>query len=558
MKTQTSAAGLHAVSSAPSRAADRWQWLRLSLAVLVIATTYLYRLDRPLLWLDEAQTGVVARNILHCGIPSAFDGRNAALCATGRTIDTELRFKQIPWLQFYVGAASAALFGSDTGGARVLFAVAGILAFFPLYAVLKPRLRQPAFMAALALLAPQTVMFQRNARYYPISILLYAVLLWLLSRDFQSRKRQCLAVSTVFVLLFHTQTVVALGCAVALLLFCLLTRRNALFVCLIPAGAGFLSWFLWYQLLAPTLGDSGLYLPLMKINFWRWLEGFFIALVAGVVDLDAVNLLPLPLCAGVGVFLVWRRREIVQKVFRDPVAQFILLTLLAQVAANAAVFGCETIYGYSLLRYICYAAVFAMVPCFMMLEGVIGNRFLFAAACLLAVSFNLSGLTFWAKPFHRDVPVSWAKPVYSEIFRPPENAWDMVVARLRREPSQTPDNNDVLAVVPDYCQDGVIYCLGDRYLVPPNFRAMGKERTQLFRKAIGDRAFGLLARRPEWILDFVGYFKDAPAGYAEAAVFPSYRARPDDGTRPELTRHAFPTAGVALDVRLFRLEGRAP
>jgi hypothetical protein len=160
-------------------------------------------------------------------------------------------------------------------------------------------------------------------------------------------------------------------------------------------------------------------------------------------------------------------------------------------------------------------------------------------------------LSFWATPLPRNVPVSWLAPVYSEIFRPPENAWDIAVARLRSESKNTSSRDAVLAVSPGWCQDGAIFYLGDRYLVPPDFNDMGEERTQLFRNAIGERAFGLLRQEPEWLLDFLDDFKTVPAGYAVAAVIPSHRARPDDGTRPELTRHTFPQAGVVRNVRLF-------
>jgi len=552
VKTPVSATGLNAASQALADTRDRWQWLRVSLAMLVVAFAYCYRLDRPLLWIDEAQTGIAARNILEFGHPTAFDGRNAALCDNGRTLDTNLLFKQLPWFHYYVGAASMALFGNDTTGARALFAVAGILAFFPLYAVLKSRLRHPAFVAALILLSPQTIMFQRNARYYPILILLYAVVLWLLSRDFRSRKWHTLAALLVFVLFFNTHSAAAMGCAFALLLFCSLVRRQMLPVYLVAAGGGFLSWFVWYQLLAPALGDSGLYLPLINLNPWHWLEGFFIATAAGLLDLDAVNLLPVFLWGGLLEILPWNRRATC--VLKDPVAQFILLTLLVQAAANAAVFGCETMNSHSLLRYICYAAAFAMVPCFMLLDAIIRNRFLFAAVSMLVVSFNLLTVSFWASPFPRKVPVSWLAPVYSEILNPPENSWDVAVARLRSEPASASHDDAVLAVSPGWCQEGAIFYLGSRYLVPPDFNEMGRERTQVFRRIIGEQAFGLLCQKPEWILDFLDDFKAAPGGYVTATVIPSHRARPDDGTRPELTRHTFPRPGVVRNVRLFHLQ----
>src|SRR4029450_2892523 len=109
-------------------------------------------LDRPLLWADEAQTGIGARGVLRTGIPTAFDGRNAGVIDSGRTLDEHLVFKQIPWLAFYVGAASTAPFGDDTAGLRTLFALIGVLAFVPVHALLRRRVRLPALMATLVLL----------------------------------------------------------------------------------------------------------------------------------------------------------------------------------------------------------------------------------------------------------------------------------------------------------------------------------------------------------------------------------------------------------------------
>src|SRR5262245_54234402 len=48
------------------------KWLRGSLAVVVVATVYLWRLDQPLLWPDEADTGIFARNVLRSGYPVAY------------------------------------------------------------------------------------------------------------------------------------------------------------------------------------------------------------------------------------------------------------------------------------------------------------------------------------------------------------------------------------------------------------------------------------------------------------------------------------------------------
>jgi hypothetical protein len=100
----------------------------------------------------------------------------------------------------------------------------------------------------------------------------------------------------------------------------------------------------------------------------------------------------------------------------------------------------------------------------------------------------------------------------------------------------------------------VIFYLGDRYLVCPTLDESAKACVPLIRKVIGEESFRRLSAKPEWLIDTYGFLRAIPDGYATAAVFPSYRARPDDGTRPELNRHTFSQSAVATNAVLFRLE----
>src|SRR5208283_5038560 len=96
------------------RVAGYGQWWRLAFALLIIALAYFYRLDKPLLWEDEAETGIAARSILHHGYPIAYDGRNVSLFENGVGLNGNLVYKKIPWSQFYVGALSLLIFGNTT------------------------------------------------------------------------------------------------------------------------------------------------------------------------------------------------------------------------------------------------------------------------------------------------------------------------------------------------------------------------------------------------------------------------------------------------------------
>jgi len=522
--------------------------------LVVVAAAYFYRLDRPLLWGDEADTGIESRNTLRYGYPVAYDGRNVSVLENGAQLNRELVCKKIPWSQYYVGALSLALFGNDTAGLRALFAVIGLLAFLPVYAVLKTRVRSPEFIAALVMMAPQTVLFQRNARYYSILILLYAALIWQLSAKMKSPKTRLLVASLVFVLLFHTHPVAAACCGLSLILFCRCFRREALSAYLLASGIGFISWLLWYKMLGPPLGETARPPSLLTSDFPAGLKAFFTGLWATLVDLDAVNCVPMLLWFAALALLFWRGRKAVLGILQDPIPVFVLVNLLVQAVASAAVFGSESVFNYSFLRYMPHLLVFGMVSCFIVLDAAIRSRGLYLLVCAFAVGFNLLTFSFWAKPFSRKVPVSWFLPVYSEIVCPPQDTWDAVFSGMRNESDDASGRDTVIVALPPWTRDVVIFYLGDRYLVCPTLDESAKACVPLIRKVIGEESFRRLSAKPEWLIDTYGFLRAIPDGYATAAVIPSYRARPDDGTRPELNRHTFSQSAVATNAVLFRLE----
>ncbi|MFM2293711.1 MAG: hypothetical protein RLZZ350_124, partial [Verrucomicrobiota bacterium] len=357
-------------------------WLRLVLALAIITFAYLYRLDRPLLWADEAQTGIAARNILHFGYPTAFDGRNAAVIDSGRTLDQQLRYKQIPWLHFYVGATSLAIFGNDTAGLRTLFALIGVLAFFPIYAALKARINFPGLLAALVLLAPQTILFQRSARYYSILIFLSAALLWHLSAEFKSQKTRGILAALIFVLLFHTHVAVACGSGVAVLLFAAWFRRKLFWEYAAAVGAGFLSWLVWYQSLGSSLGQATTQLSLLPHEFKHWLAIFSSGLVTTLLDFDLVGGLPIIFWAGWLSWLLWKKCPTLFAFSRDPLFAFIVINVVVQSAASAAVFGYETAYRYSMLRYHAHLVVTLLLLGFLVLNSAVSQQRIFALLAL--------------------------------------------------------------------------------------------------------------------------------------------------------------------------------
>ncbi len=526
--------------------------LRLLLALAAVALAYFYRLDRPLLWPDEAETGILSRNILRCGYPTVFDGRNVSLFENGAETNHSLVRTVMPWSQFYLGASSLRLFGNHTAGLRILFALVGLLAFFPLYAVLKPRVKCPNLVTVLVLVAPQTVLFQRNARYYPILTLAYALLVWHLCASFKNPKVRWGVAALVMLLLFQAHSFAAACCAVSVVLFCALFRREALPVYLVAAAAGVVSWLAWARWVGPSVERMGW---ILTANFPSWCEQFARSLQFALVDFDVVGCVPLLFWSAMVVLLCRKGRRAWAEIMREPLVSFVGVSLLVQSVATAAVFGAETGSRYAILRYQPHLLVFALVAAFCALDRVIRRRSLFCLAAVVMVGCNLVTVSYWAGFASRHVPVSWFLPVYSEILRPQTSALDAVIARLRTEAAGTAKPDTVMVALPYWVQDTMIFYLGDSYLVRPGREPRAPAFDEVLRTNLGAEHYRQLFGKPEWVLDTLRVIESIP-GYTNAAAFPSYRDRPDDGVRPELTRHTFLQRSVVANVILYRASGR--
>ena len=111
--------------------------------------------------------------------------------------------------------------------------------------------------------------------------------------------------------------------------------------------------------------------------------------------------------------------------------------------------------------------VFALVSCFVVLDAAIPSGSLYVPLCVAAVALNLFTFSFWAKPYSRIVPLSWLPPVWSEVFKPQVNSWDVIVAKIRRETSEAKNRDDLIVGLPPWAAEVMIFYLGDSYLIPP-------------------------------------------------------------------------------------------
>lgn len=173
----------------------------LALGIFVAAAyVSLANLGHVGLWGDEVLVAFPARNFLQQGDILGWDGRNLVAGPNGIHLNEDLRDVGPP-LQYLLTAAGFAIFGVNEVGARILHALAGLLALGFFYLVLRqhlpdhPRLR--LFIFAFGASSAQLLMYFRNARYYGVAVLCMMALFYCYERYWRSGKPAWLAAVTL-------------------------------------------------------------------------------------------------------------------------------------------------------------------------------------------------------------------------------------------------------------------------------------------------------------------------------------------------------------------------
>lgn len=237
-----------------------------------------YGLDKPLLWQDEGEVAMIARNITKYGLPVTYDG-NTLITQTEGNDSIYLGNKRVwswnTWLPYYAVAVSFKLFGESTTTARLPFAVAGVAVLIVTYLLAKKMQINPVI--CLLVLATNTIfyLYIRQARYYAFSILfpLCAVYFYFSRRYF-----------LYFLSLlagFHSNFVLAFGFNLPLILFSLKRKTTWLFL------AQSLVW-LWFFHPPPGYW-AGFQSVITKIgSYVNIINSFYFPLILGVFILNPV------------------------------------------------------------------------------------------------------------------------------------------------------------------------------------------------------------------------------------------------------------------------------
>jgi hypothetical protein len=144
--------------------------------LLAISALFVFwHLGTTCLWEDEAQTALVARNILATGVPAASDGKNfVSIFADHRDVRDGIYIWQ-GWLPCYLAAGSMAILGRDAFGARFPFAAAFAILIPFYYAFLRKRgdrNRHLWLTVALTITCVPLLLHARQCRYYILAPLL--------------------------------------------------------------------------------------------------------------------------------------------------------------------------------------------------------------------------------------------------------------------------------------------------------------------------------------------------------------------------------------------------
>jgi 4-amino-4-deoxy-L-arabinose transferase-like glycosyltransferase len=182
--------------------------------------------DRSL-WQDEAETALIASNVLHTGLPGAWDGRLLVTQDNGNELTDSFLWAWTPWAMHYVAAAGMGVFGENSFGARWLFALLGCLSF-PLFYSFVRRATGDRLLSVLTvvlmLTSVQYLLLLRQCRYYALLPLLFAVCLS--GYAALPAKRGVALFSLGLAAMFHGNPVACAIAASGFLLHAALVRRS--------------------------------------------------------------------------------------------------------------------------------------------------------------------------------------------------------------------------------------------------------------------------------------------------------------------------------------------
>lgn len=285
------------------------------------------------LWDDEAETALLARNVLRYGLPFAYDGRNIISQESGIDYGPDYLWKQTPWLPIYIAAASFKILGISTWTARLPFALLGI-ACVPSFLLLARRVFRDRTMVALAVLGLLAcipfLVHARQCRYYSTVLFASIWTLYFLDALYRGERRGIPGLVVALTLLFHANYLHFLAGVTGLVVATLAIRpgkKVLVHLSVVLAATLILNIFWVFQYGLMDKGTSAMSSSTPSALFLRMLSC--------LIKVD-MYLLPAPLLAAFLVLMFTRRNARFLHPSETRLALFLLVMILSYVVMISA------------------------------------------------------------------------------------------------------------------------------------------------------------------------------------------------------------------------------
>ncbi len=443
----------------PDPALGRFSYMHATILVFfLVAMLAIFNLAQTPFWGDEADVGILARNLNNTGKLTAWDGRNLYGFRNGTLLKDDLTLNGPP-LQYFVTAIAFRFLGTNTWTGRFPFVVFGLLSLWVLWLMLKEDFEKYPMFRLLALcmvgFSLAFIMNIRQCRYYALSLFLSLLSYFLYKRSTQTRSwRSILGLSICCILGFYTNYlllipfVFAMGCAH--LLFYRQQYKFSDWPKLASAAALFLAFVVPY-----AVSNRIWHRPDMPVSA-NWISEKLTLLWWNFRDLNRIAVMPWMLLTGtLGLCAYYRRRWPMTK----PVLEWLTIgsiftigiVVLNRQPINETV---DADVRYLIPAYPFFTAVMALPLWHISRQGRRGS---IVAALLFVIAICTNAFTLGA---------SKTKPGYllpnfiKEITNPYPTSLSATIEYLKTHAAQ----DDVVFAFPDYYAFSLYFYLGDQIL----------------------------------------------------------------------------------------------
>ncbi len=471
------------------------------------------------------------KNVLSYGLPFGYDGRNLTEFRNGYELNRDFLNVTMPWLQFYIAAASMSFFGLSAGGCRILFIMAGLAAVFVQFLFVRRYFHNDRLALINALLMASSVsfiLFSRQCRYYSLVMLLLPSVMYMYA-VYRRRLRETIYTAILFQTFFFANHLIAATSltALAISLFIFDEKKKSLHFFLKPLwinAAITIPFLLWlYSNGSPAY--SHVFRNIHPYDFLRILWLYF-------RDYNYTQLLPVGVLVVLIFFWIFndyikkrkssseRRREI--SIFFFISLYTLLISILSPQSSDIK---------FSDIRY-----ATAIFPCLLLIQAFLADvvfrwrRYIGISLLFVMISTNIFTFTKFRSFFYE----------YSlEITTPFDNSVKAAVEFIEERVK----DGEIILVTPNYMNPPMQYYFGKRLLF---CNIIGEDNKNLLKNgAILPEYVYSTKTIPHWIVRFGPYlYEPHTIRFTNSIDLSNYinhdlKIKGVDESRPELFIHAF-------------------